>query len=731
MKKAVLPVQSASGGSSSTPTSKIDVSAQRERLLNLLKQHFGHANFRGRQLEAIEAVLSGHDCFCLMPTGGGKSLCYQIPALAKPGIVLVVSPLIALMENQVSTLKLQHIDAEFLSSTQNASTKSKIYEDLDSGKPLLRLLYVTPELIATNAFMTRLKKLHSRSLLNLIAVDEAHCISSWGHDFRSTYRQLSTLRNGLPGVPILALTATAAKRVQEDIMKSLCLHQPTVLISSFNRGNIFYEVRYKDILKNTYENLRDMIKSKPEECAIIYCHARNTCDEVGSLLQADGLSCRVYHAGLGDKVRSEALEDWASRKVPIIVGTVAFGMGIDRKDVRLVCHFNIPKSIESFYQESGRAGRDQRPARSVLYYGLDDRRSMEHILRNSPKLKRGKAGVQDPLLKKGIEDFALMVGYCEGSDCRRQKILSHFGEQVSSALCARTCDACRFPKRIAEELKQFSDFASTRGTSRLPHVFLSRPNHEGSLWQDHQSEFWNHMDEDADDSEEEISSSDDEISEIISTAARKKNHSKGQLEEKLNSLLQAEEEFMARQEVHSEKLKISEKKTVNQSVRGIAMQRLTTAIDQSLKRLQESSVNAKSAGILLENDCYKKYGKSGRPFYNSQVASTMRWLASCSMPDLLARIGHDRLKLPVEIKATDESGTSEGNPIEPKVSEVSNIEKSRCLENVNAEQHVAKTKAVMVADKTLPAIPSFGSFISKKRQQGENHIERKLKKATL
>ncbi|MCO5579679.1 hypothetical protein L7F22_033537 [Adiantum nelumboides] len=230
------------------------------------------------------------------------------------------------MENQVTTLKSQGIAADFLSSTQAATVKSKILEDLESGKPSLKLLYVTPELVATTSFGLKLKKLHDRGLLNLIAIDEAHCISSWGHDFRPSYRQLSKLRSSFTEVPILALTATAAKRVQQDIIISLSLRQPAILISSFNRPNIYYEVRYKDLLKNPYEDLRKLIKADADACAIVYCHARTTCDEVGAQLHADGVSCRVYHAGLADKVRSAALDDWASGRVPVIVGTVAFGL---------------------------------------------------------------------------------------------------------------------------------------------------------------------------------------------------------------------------------------------------------------------------------------------------------------------------------------------------------------------------------------------------------------------
>ncbi|KAF8027925.1 hypothetical protein BT93_E0757 [Corymbia citriodora subsp. variegata] len=319
MKKSPLPLQSASIGEGKNQK------WGREALVKLLRWHFGHAQFRGKQLEAIEAVLSGRDCFCLMPTGGGKSMCYQIPALAKTGIVLVVCPLIALMENQVSALKEKGISAEFLSSTQTTQTKNKIYEDLESGKPSLRLLYVTPELIATPGFTSKLRKIHSRGLINLIAIDEAHCISTWGHDFRPSYRKLSSLRNHLPGIPILALTATAVPKVQNDVMQSLGMQSPLVLTSSFNRPNIYYEVRYKDILDDAYADLLKKLKTSGAVCSIIYCLEHTMCDNVSAYLSENGISCAAYHAGQSDKVRSSILDDWISSKIQVVVATVAFG----------------------------------------------------------------------------------------------------------------------------------------------------------------------------------------------------------------------------------------------------------------------------------------------------------------------------------------------------------------------------------------------------------------------
>ncbi|KAG6411285.1 hypothetical protein SASPL_129363 [Salvia splendens] len=277
MSKSALPLQCVRGSEKQV--------IKKEALVKLLRWHFGHSDFRGNQLEAIQAVLSGRDCFCLMPTGGGKSLCYQIPALAKPGIVLVVSPLTALMENQVMALKEKGIAVEYLSSTQTVKVKNKIYENLESGKPSLQLLYVTPELIATSGFMSKLMKIHGRGLLNLIAIDEVTSVQ------RPSYRKLSSLRNNLPGIPVLALTATAVPKVQEDVIKSLSLQKPLVLKSSFNRPNIYYEVRYKDLMDDPYSDICNYLKSCGNVCAIVYCLERTACDDLAVHLSAQGIPC--------------------------------------------------------------------------------------------------------------------------------------------------------------------------------------------------------------------------------------------------------------------------------------------------------------------------------------------------------------------------------------------------------------------------------------------------------
>ncbi|XP_010432237.1 PREDICTED: ATP-dependent DNA helicase Q-like 3 [Camelina sativa] len=688
MKKSPLPVQNVQRSDKNV--------AGKEALVKLLRWHFGHADFRGKQLEAIQAVVSGRDCFCLMPTGGGKSICYQIPALAKPGIVLVVSPLIALMENQVMALKEKGIAAEYLSSTQATLVRNKIHEDLDSGKPSVRLLYVTPELIATKGFMLKLRKLHSRGLLNLIAIDEAHCISSWGHDFRPSYRQLSTLRDSLADVPVLALTATAAPKVQKDVIDSLSLRNPLVLKSSFNRPNIFYEVRYKDLIDNAYTDLGNLLKSCGSICAIIYCLERTTCDDLSVHLTSIGISSAAYHAGLNSKLRSTVLDDWLSSKKQVIVATVAFGMGIDKKDVRMVCHFNIPKSMESFYQESGRAGRDQLPSRSVLYYGVDDRKKMEFLLRNSENKKSQSS-------KKPTSDFEQIVKYCEGSGCRRKKILESFGEEFPAQQCKKTCDACKHPNQVAHSLEELMTTASRRhNPSRIFITSSNKVTNEGQY-----SEFWN-RNEDGSNSDEEISDSDD-ANEAAKSLAGPKLSKKLGLDEKLVLLEQAEEKYYER----NKQVKKSEKNAISEVLRESSKQRLLDELTRVLQQLASvKEIDSKKACEFLENECYRKYSKAGKSFYYSQIASTVRWLGTASRDDLMTRLS-----------SVVSSGGREETRKEPLLVEhAENIEEEDDGKINTSESHVDETTQELVVSPSrspinLPHVPSFSEFVNRRKMK--------------
>ncbi|KAM1361509.1 hypothetical protein EV2_027391 [Malus domestica] len=686
MKKSPLPLQNASGSSKNRSLGK-------EALVKLLRWHFGHPEFRGKQLEAIEAVLSGRDCFCLMPTGGGKSMCYQIPALAKKtGIVLV--------ENQVMALKEKGISAEYLSSTQTTQTKTKIHEDLDSGKPSLRLLYVTPELIATSGFMTKLTKIHTRGLLNLIAIDEAHCISSWGHDFRPSYRKLSSLRSHLPGVPILALTATAVPKVQMDVIESLCLHNPLTLRSSFNRPNIHYEVRYKDLLDDVYADLSGVLKSSGDVCAIVYCLERTMCDELSAHLSQSGISCAAYHAGLNDKLRSSVLDNWISSKIQVVVAT-----GIDRRDVRIVCHFNIPKSMESFYQESGRAGRDQQFSRSLLYYGIDDCKKMKFILSNADNKKSKASNSREELSKKTLTDFQQMVEYCEGSGCRRKKILETFGEQVPASLCKKTCDACKHPNLVAKYLEEFTSTCVARQKFGSSRIFMSSSS--DVINEDQTSEFWNR--DDGECSEEDISDSDDGLA--AKNLSRSKLPAKLGFNEKIECLQRLEERYY-KDKSSDKQMNKPDKNAISDTLREASKQRLQTALKQGQQRLGNLAIEVEKSASFLENECYNKYKKTGKSFYYSQVASTVRWLSTADSAALTNRLGTINCS-PADNALPETEPPATTSPLVDGPTEAPNGDSHN---SVRSENSVAVSPMESASPSiTLPSIPSFSEFINTRK----------------
>nr|KJB43245.1 hypothetical protein B456_007G190100 [Gossypium raimondii] len=615
------------------------------------------------------------------------------------------------MENQVMALKEKGIAAEFLSSTQTSQLRNKIHEDLDRGQPSIRLLYVTPELIATSGFMSKLKKIHGRGLLNLIAVDEAHCISSWGHDFRPSYRKLSSLRNQLQDVPILALTATAIPKVQKDVIDSLNLQNPLVLKSSFNRPNIYYEVRYKDLMDDAYADLCDVLKSAGDVCAIVYCLERTTCDDLSTHLSKNGISCAAYHAGLNNKLRSSVLDDWICSKIQVVVATVAFGMGIDRKDVRIVCHFNIPKSMEAFYQESGRAGRDQLPSRSLLYYGVDDRKRMEFILSIAESKKLQSSDSQHGLSKKSTSDFNLMVEYCEGSGCRRKKILESFGEEVSASLCKKSCDACKHPNLVAKYLVELTTAIAVRQRNGFSKILSSSTD---AFENENFSEFWNRNDE-ASGSEEDISDSEDGF-EVAKGISRSKFSKKTGINEKIELLQRAEENYY-RNKAHDKQANKPDKNAISGALRESSKQRLLDALKQAHQRLGDLKVDFEASSTILENECFKKYGKSGKSFYYSQVASKVRWLSTTSSAaEITNQIGTG-ITSPLEniTRKEEPSRTVSAMLHDERKKEVNKVIGEQRCGDIESKTSVKASTPQMQTK--LPAIPSFSQFVNSRKSK--------------
>ncbi len=396
-------------------------------LQRLLRHHFGYSAFRPLQQEIIQDVLAGKDVFALLPTGGGKSLCFQLPALARQGLTVVVSPLIALMKDQVDALNAGGLPATCLNSSLTSSEARERLRGLHQGA--YRLLYVAPERLMMEGFVDTLKKWGP----NLLAVDEAHCISEWGHDFRPEYRKLAGLRSHFPEVPLMALTATATTRVREDIVSQLQLREPRCYVASFNRPNLFYRVLVRH---KPYDQILDFVRSKPRESGIIYCQSRKSAEKVAAQLEADGIRSRPYHAGLAPGERGQNQELFLKDEIQVICATIAFGMGINKPNVRFVIHYDLPKSIEGYYQETGRAGRDGLPGDCILLFNPSD------VVKQLQFIEEKSDPEEQAVARRQLQQ---MVHYAEGAGCRRRDLLAYFGEDFPNAECGG-CDNCLAPR---------------------------------------------------------------------------------------------------------------------------------------------------------------------------------------------------------------------------------------------------------------------------------------------
>ncbi len=394
------------------------------KLLNILQTHFGHKEFRMQQSSIIDSVLSGQDTIGIMPTGGGKSVCYQVPALYLDGVTVVISPLISLMQDQVINLAQNGIKASFLNSTQTYEQRTQVRQDISSGES--KLLYLSPEGLVSGSMLNYLKQLE----ISLIAIDEAHCVSQWGHEFRKDYTKLGMLKEHFPQTPILALTATADSKTRKDIAAQLILDEPETFLSSFDRPNIEYQICERD---NEVKQLIDFIKDGHEnEVGIVYCLSRKKVEKIAKELQDHGFEAAPYHAGLSSEFREKVQLRFNAEEKIIIVATIAFGMGIDRPDVRFVAHLDLPKSLEGYYQETGRAGRDGQDSVAWMVYGLQDVMKLSQMLETTDASELYK--------KVARHKLDAMLSLCETIECRRKYLLGYFEEELEED-CGN-CDSC-------------------------------------------------------------------------------------------------------------------------------------------------------------------------------------------------------------------------------------------------------------------------------------------------
>ncbi len=467
-------------------------------LKGTLKQFFGFDNFKGTQEKVIKSLLDGNDTFVIMPTGGGKSLCYQLPAVVLDGTAIVVSPLIALMKNQVDLFRsyssLENI-AHFLNSSLTKTQQKKVKADLMTGRT--KILYVAPETLAKKENLDFFRDIK----ISFVAVDEAHCISEWGHDFRPEYRQIRSMIDEIDEkIPVMALTATATPKVQSDIIKNMRMRDPQVFISSFNRPNLYYEVKPKGDKTAVLKDIIGFIKKNSGKSGIIYCLSRKSTEELAKNLLVNGIKASPYHAGLDADVRSTTQDDFLMERIDVICATIAFGMGIDKPDIRFVIHFNIPKSIENYYQETGRGGRDGMEGKCITYFSYKDLAKLEKFLRDKPVAERelGQLLIQET------------SAYAETGVCRRKFLLNYFGEKYKQADCGK-CDNCINPKEQQEGkdylksvIKAVMETEENHEISHIVNVLLGKKSQDVrdyghdkvsmfGIGKGHDEHFWNSM----------------------------------------------------------------------------------------------------------------------------------------------------------------------------------------------------------------------------------------------
>ena len=477
--KKEKPVQKKSAVKAISIEKNLDLTAQ-------LQDYFGFAGFKEPQETIIKNLLAGNDALVIMPTGGGKSLCYQLPAIISEGCAIIVSPLIALMKNQVDLVRSYSSKddvAHFLNSTLNKGQQKIVKDDLITGKT--KMLYVAPETLTKEENIEFFKDLS----ISFFAVDEAHCISEWGHDFRPEYRRLREMMELIsPDAPMIALTATATPKVQSDILRNLGLRNPKIFISSFNRANLYYEILPKINKDQTVKSIVRFVSQNKGKSGIIYTLNRKTTEELADMLMANGIKAVAYHAGLDSKLRADRQDLFLNEDVQVIVATIAFGMGIDKPDVRFVIHYNIPKSIENYYQETGRAGRDGMEGKCILYYSHKDVAKLEHLMRDKPLSER----------EVGAQLINETVAYCESSVCRRKILLNYFGEEYDVIQCTdKMCDNCNHPKEMMEAKKEASQVLTViKGLDEqftmeyLMHILRGKPNPKVKMFRHDERDFF-------------------------------------------------------------------------------------------------------------------------------------------------------------------------------------------------------------------------------------------------